>query len=183
MSGRSADLLCRDCGSRRCACCRPDPRQPASAPGPRWRGRAATLVNADPAPGLDEQRAPHRWRRHYRSLTRMQEPRRRMVAGTRRLGLEAQKIVESMGGVDAATRESNPAVHLDRVIGNVVAHGPDGPNESFNDASSGSQRADRQHRHGVGPPRRPMARFTSRGGGRLEAMAANWGTPSPLARS
>ena len=53
-----AVLLCRDCGSRRCACCRPDPRQPASAPGPRCRGRAATLVNADPAPGPDEQRAP-----------------------------------------------------------------------------------------------------------------------------
>ena len=26
-------FLCRDCGSRRCACCRPDPRGPASAPG------------------------------------------------------------------------------------------------------------------------------------------------------
>jgi hypothetical protein len=27
-----AALLCRDCGSRRCACCRPHPREPASAP-------------------------------------------------------------------------------------------------------------------------------------------------------
>jgi hypothetical protein len=34
MSGRSADLLCRDCESRRRACCQPDPRQPASAPAP-----------------------------------------------------------------------------------------------------------------------------------------------------
>ena len=49
-------LLCRDCGSRRCACCRPGPRQPASAPGSRSRGRAATLVNADLAPGPDELR-------------------------------------------------------------------------------------------------------------------------------
>ena len=56
MSGRSADLLCRDCGSRRCACCQPQARQPASAPGSRSRGRAATLVNADLAPGPDETR-------------------------------------------------------------------------------------------------------------------------------
>ena len=43
-----------DCGSRRCACCRPDPRRAASAPGSRSRGRAAILVNADLAPGPDE---------------------------------------------------------------------------------------------------------------------------------
>ena len=47
-------LLCRECGSRRCACCRREPRRPASAPGSRSRGRAATLVNADLAPGPDE---------------------------------------------------------------------------------------------------------------------------------
>jgi hypothetical protein len=54
VSDGSADLLCRDCGSRRCAYCRPDSRQPASASGSRSRGRAATLVSADVAPGLDE---------------------------------------------------------------------------------------------------------------------------------
>jgi hypothetical protein len=46
----------RDCGSRRCACCRPNLRRPASAPGSRSRGRAATLVDANLAPGPDEQR-------------------------------------------------------------------------------------------------------------------------------
>jgi hypothetical protein len=56
MSGRSADLLCRDCGSRRCACSPSDPRRVASAPGSRSRGRAATLVNPDLAPGPDDQR-------------------------------------------------------------------------------------------------------------------------------
>jgi hypothetical protein len=56
MSGRSAGLLCSDCGRRRCACCRPDPRQPASAPGSRSRGRAATFVNADLVPGSDDLR-------------------------------------------------------------------------------------------------------------------------------
>jgi hypothetical protein len=45
-----------------------------------------------------------------------------MVAGTRRFGPEAQKIVESMGAAYAATRECNRAVHLDRVIGNVQRH-------------------------------------------------------------
>jgi hypothetical protein len=29
-SATPAALLCRDCGSRRCACCRPDPRRPGS---------------------------------------------------------------------------------------------------------------------------------------------------------
>ena len=38
-----------------CLLPRPDPRQPASAPGSRSRGRAATLDNADLAPGPDEQ--------------------------------------------------------------------------------------------------------------------------------
>jgi hypothetical protein len=61
--GRRTSLWCRgpdrrrcthDCGSRRCARCRPDPRQPASAPGSRSRGQAATLVKADLASGLDE---------------------------------------------------------------------------------------------------------------------------------
>jgi hypothetical protein len=55
-SATPAALLCPDCGSRRCACCRPDPRRPASAPGSRPRGRAATLVDADLAPGPDETR-------------------------------------------------------------------------------------------------------------------------------
>jgi hypothetical protein len=41
-------LLCRDCGSRRRAYCRPDPRQPASASGSRSHGRAATLVRRRP---------------------------------------------------------------------------------------------------------------------------------------
>jgi hypothetical protein len=50
----------------------------------------------------------------------MQEPRRRMVPGTRRLRLEERKLVESMGGVDAATRECDRAVDFDRVIGNVA---------------------------------------------------------------
>jgi hypothetical protein len=49
-----AALLRRDCGSRQCACCRPNPRRLASAPGSRSRGRAATLVNADLAAGPDE---------------------------------------------------------------------------------------------------------------------------------
>jgi hypothetical protein len=53
-----AALLCRDCGSRRCACRRPDPRQPASAPGSRSRGRAATLVNEDLAAGPDALQKP-----------------------------------------------------------------------------------------------------------------------------
>jgi hypothetical protein len=56
VSDRSADLPCRGCGSRRCVCCRPDPRRPASAPGSRSRGRAATLVDADLAPGPDDLR-------------------------------------------------------------------------------------------------------------------------------
>ena len=56
VSDRSADLLCRDGGSRRCACCRPDPRRPASAPGSRSRGRAAALVKADLAPESDDSR-------------------------------------------------------------------------------------------------------------------------------
>jgi hypothetical protein len=43
-----AALLCRDCGSRRRAYCRPDPRQPASASGSRSHGRAATLVRRRP---------------------------------------------------------------------------------------------------------------------------------------
>ena len=46
--------LCRGRGSRRCACCRPDPRQHASAPRSRLRGRAAALVDADLAPGPDD---------------------------------------------------------------------------------------------------------------------------------
>jgi len=54
VSDRSADVLCRDSGSRRCAYCRPDPRQPATAHGSRSRGQAATLVSADLAPGLDD---------------------------------------------------------------------------------------------------------------------------------
>ena len=40
--------------SRPCACCRPDPRQCASAPGSRSRRRAATVVDADLAPGPDD---------------------------------------------------------------------------------------------------------------------------------
>src|SRR5437764_1168367 len=43
------------CGCRRCAYCRPDPPRPASAPGSRSRGRAATLVDTDLAPGPDDQ--------------------------------------------------------------------------------------------------------------------------------
>jgi hypothetical protein len=42
-----------------CACCRPDPRRPASAPSSRSRGRAATPVDADLAAGPDEQQ--ERW--------------------------------------------------------------------------------------------------------------------------
>jgi hypothetical protein len=52
--GHRAALLCRDCESRRCACCRPDPRRTASAPRSRSRGRAATLADADLAPGPDD---------------------------------------------------------------------------------------------------------------------------------
>jgi hypothetical protein len=47
-------LPCRGCGSRRCACCRPDPRRPARIPGSRSRGRAATPVDAHLAAGPDE---------------------------------------------------------------------------------------------------------------------------------
>ena len=53
-SATAAALLCRDCRSHPSASCRPDPRQPASAPGSRSRGRAATLVNPDLAPGPDD---------------------------------------------------------------------------------------------------------------------------------
>src|SRR5436305_1083102 len=49
-------LLCRHCGSRRCASCRPDPRRPASTPGCRSRGLAATAVHAGAAPSPDEGR-------------------------------------------------------------------------------------------------------------------------------
>ena len=64
----SAALLCRDCGSRRCAYYRPDPRRPASASRSRSRGRAATIAGADLAPGLDEteERALDRCRRLLR---------------------------------------------------------------------------------------------------------------------
>jgi len=55
-SATAAALLCRDCRSHPSASCRPDPRQPASAPGSRSRGRAATLVNPHLAPGPDESR-------------------------------------------------------------------------------------------------------------------------------
>jgi hypothetical protein len=51
--GHTACLLCRDCESHRCACRQPDPPHLASAPGSRSRRRAAILVNADRAPGLD----------------------------------------------------------------------------------------------------------------------------------
>jgi hypothetical protein len=57
---RFADLHCRDCGSHPCACCRPDPRRPASAPGSPSRGRAASLVGADLAPGPDDDHSPRR---------------------------------------------------------------------------------------------------------------------------
>lgn len=50
----TAALLWRDCESRRCACCRPDLRRPPSAPRCRSRGRAATLTDADIAPGPDD---------------------------------------------------------------------------------------------------------------------------------
>jgi hypothetical protein len=43
----SAALLCRDCGSRRCACWRPDPRRLASAPA-----LSLALAEQPPAPPL-----------------------------------------------------------------------------------------------------------------------------------
>jgi hypothetical protein len=82
-----AALLCRVCGCRRCACCRPDPRRPASAPGSRSRGRAATLVDADLAAGPDETRSS----------------RSRRVAG--RLRRARSFRCDSLGNPDPADRD------------------------------------------------------------------------------
>jgi len=78
-SARPPALICRDCGSRPCACCRPDPRQPASAPGSRSRERAATLVNVDLAPGPDELGNYARCRANF-SSSRLAEVRLRDAA-------------------------------------------------------------------------------------------------------
>ena len=55
-SARHKPCFATTAGVARCAYCRSDPRQPASAPGSRSRGRAATLVNADLAPGPGQTR-------------------------------------------------------------------------------------------------------------------------------
>ena len=64
-------------GSRRCACCQPDPRGPPSAPGSRSPGRAAGLVDVDLAAGpttsMSERTTPLRCR--SRSKRRSGQPR------------------------------------------------------------------------------------------------------------
>jgi hypothetical protein len=104
VSDRSADLPCRDYGSHRCAYCRPDPRQSASASGSRLRGQAATLVSADLAPGLDDNQPPCRARRTTASPRRTKRRlRRRSQQGRPCYRFDRRR--SSRHGVRAALRE------------------------------------------------------------------------------